>query len=52
VRRETGRRRDRFTIRGLFADERCSQLILNFLSNMDVGRLVPVPAEEDVPSQE
>jgi len=32
ARRETGRAKDRFRIRDLFADERCSQAILDFLS--------------------
>jgi len=34
----------RFTIRDLPADGRCSQVVLDFLSTTDVGRLVP--AEE------
>jgi len=33
-------RKNRFKIRDLFADERCSQAILNFLSTTDVGRRV------------
>jgi hypothetical protein len=43
-----GRRggKDRFKIHDLFADERCSKAILGFLSTTDVGRLVPVMAEE------
>jgi hypothetical protein len=32
VRREAGRGKDRFKIRDLFADERCGQPILDFLS--------------------
>jgi len=39
VRRETGRGKDQFDIRDLFADERCSRPILDFLSTTDVGRL-------------
>jgi hypothetical protein len=39
VRRETGRGKDRFRLRDLFADERCSQAILDFLATTDVGRL-------------
>jgi len=41
-------------IRDLFAGsgERCSQPVLDFLSTMDVGRLVPAPAEEDTLSEE
>jgi hypothetical protein len=52
VRRETGRGKDRFKIRDLFADERHSQAILNFLSTTDVGRLAPSPAEEVGPEVE
>jgi hypothetical protein len=39
MRRETGRGKDRFKIRDLSADERCSQTILDFLPTTDVGRL-------------
>jgi len=38
---ESGRRKHRFTIRDLMADERCSRAILGFLQTTDVGRLVP-----------
>jgi len=48
VRRETGRGDGRPEIRDLFADERCSQAILDLLAATDVGRLVSNPAEEDV----
>jgi len=44
VRKETGRWKDRWKIRDLLADERCSQAVLDFLSSTDVGRRVP--AEE------
>jgi len=47
VRRDTERGKDRFKIRDLFANEKCSQAALDFLSTMDVGRPVPDPAEED-----
>ena len=35
--------------RGLLADERCSQVVLDFLANTDVGRMSgpPVAGEED-----
>ena len=36
--KQTGRGKNRFKIRDLFADERCSQAILGFLSATDVGR--------------
>jgi hypothetical protein len=51
VRRETGRGKDQLKIRDLFADERCSQAILDFLATTDLGRLAPKPAEEDAPSE-
>jgi hypothetical protein len=35
-----GRRNNRFRIRDLFTDERCSQAILDVLSTTDVGRRV------------
>jgi hypothetical protein len=34
---DTGRGKDRFKIRDLFADERCNQAVLDFLSTTDVG---------------
>jgi hypothetical protein len=37
VRKGTGRGKDRFRIRDHFADERCSQALLHFLSTADVG---------------
>jgi len=45
----SGRRKYRFTIRDLLADKRCSQVVFDFLSATDVGRLVP--AEEDAGSE-
>ena len=44
VRKETGRGK----IRDLFADGRCGQAVLDFLSSTDVGRLVPT--EDDTGS--
>ena len=38
VRKQTGRGKNRFKIRDLFADERCSQAILDFQSATDVRR--------------
>jgi hypothetical protein len=38
VRKQTGRSKYRFKIRDLFADERCSPAILDFLPATDVGR--------------
>jgi len=42
VRKETGRWKDRWKIRDLQADERCSRAVLDFLSSTDAGRRVPV----------
>jgi len=41
VREETGRGNDRFKIRDLLADMRCSRAVLDFLSITDVGRRGP-----------
>jgi len=38
VKKETGRWKDRWKIRDLLADGRCSRTVLNFLSSTDVGR--------------
>jgi len=38
IRKESGRGKDRYTIRGLLADARCSQAVLDFLSTTGVGR--------------
>jgi hypothetical protein len=40
VRRDTGRGKNRFKIRDLFADERCTRAILSFLRATKVGRRV------------
>jgi len=48
VRKETGRWKDRWKIRDLLADERCSQAVLDFLSSTDVGRRVPAEEEDAV----
>jgi ribonuclease HI len=47
---ETGGGRFRWKAHELFADPRCSQAVLNFLSSTDVGRSVPA-AEEDAESE-
>ena len=51
VRRETGRGNGRFNIRELFADERCSLTILDFLSTTDVGSQTTVTVEEGAHSK-
>jgi hypothetical protein len=40
-RKETGRGKDRFKIRDLFADERCSQVILDFSPVLMWGGAIP-----------
>jgi len=52
--RETGRGKDRFKLRALFAHERRAQAILDFIHSTDVGRgVVPMmaAAEEDAQSE-
>jgi len=53
VRRETGRGKERFKILGLFADELCSQAILDFLAAAPRmwGSSPTKPAEEDAQSE-
>jgi len=41
VRKETGRWKSGWRIRDLFADRRCSQAVLDFLTSTDIGRIVP-----------
>ena len=41
VQKETGRWKSRWKIRDLLADKRCGQVVLDFLTSTDVGRLVP-----------
>jgi len=48
VRKETGRWKDRWKIRDLLADERCSRAVLDFLTSTDVGRRVPAEEEDTV----
>jgi hypothetical protein len=52
VRKQTGRSKYRLKIRDLFADERCSQEILDFLSATDVHEEWGDRAEEDAISEE
>jgi len=41
VKRETGKWKSRWKIQDLLADRRCSQVVLDFLTSTDVGRIVP-----------
>jgi len=50
--KETGRGKGRWKAHELFADRRCSQAVLDFLSSTDVGKIVPaVEAEDDAGSE-
>jgi len=46
VYKETGRGKRRWRAHGLFADQRCSQVLLDSLTTTDVRRIVP-PVEEE-----
>jgi hypothetical protein len=48
LKKETGRWKSRWKVRGLLADERCSRAVLDFLSTTDVA---PALAENDVQSE-
>jgi len=48
VKRETGKWTDRWKIRDLLADERCSRAVPDFLSSTDVVRRVPAEEEDAV----
>ena len=51
-REETGRGKRRWRAHELFAEQRCSQALLDFLTATDVGRIVlPVGGEADVGSE-
>ena len=47
VREETGRGKDRFKISELFADERCSKAILDFLATTEVGGTAGPPVADE-----
>jgi len=47
VQKETGRWKSRWKVQDLFADPRCSQAVLDFLSTTDVGKVVPAVEEEN-----
>jgi len=52
VRKETGWGKDRFKTLELFADERCSKAILDFLATTEVGRTVGLPVADEEPGSE
>jgi len=47
MKKETGRWKDRWKVRDLLADVRCSRAVLDFLSSTDVGRRAPAETEDD-----
>jgi len=47
VRKETGKWKSRWKIKDLFADRRCSQAVLDFLSSTDMRGMVPAVEEAD-----
>ena len=50
VKKETGRWKNRWKIRDLLADGRCSRVVLDFLVSTDVGRRVLAEPEDDAVS--
>jgi len=58
VRKATGRGKDRFTVRDLLADQRCTRAVLDFLRTTKVGSRVgpravpPKPGEDGEVAQE
>jgi len=46
VKKETGRWKERWKVRDLLADGRCSRAVLDFLSSTNVGRRAPAEAED------
>ena len=48
VKKETERWKERWKIRDLLADERCSRAVLDFLSTTDVGRWGPAKEDDAV----
>ena len=45
--KETGRGKRWWKAPELFADRRCGQVVLDFLSSTDVGKIVPTAEVED-----
>jgi len=52
VKEGTGQAKDRFEISELFADERCSKAILDFLATTEVGRTAGSPVADKEPGSE
>jgi len=50
VKKETGKWKDRWKVRDLLADGRCSRAVLDFLTTTEVGKTVPV-VDEDAGSE-
>ena len=51
VYKETGRGRWRWKAHELFAEGKCSQAVLDFLSSTDVGKIVPAVGVDDAESE-
>ena len=50
MKEETGRWKDKWKVRGLLAEGRCSRAVLDFFSTTDVGRRLPGVEEDDAMS--
>ena len=46
VRKETGKGRERWKVHELFAEVECSQAVLDILSSMEVGKIVPAESRD------
>jgi hypothetical protein len=51
VYKETGRGRERWKAHELFAESKCSQSVLDFLSSTDIGKIVPAVEEDGAGSE-
>jgi len=49
--KETGKGKSRWKALELFADRRCSQTVLDFLSATDLGKTVPTVEQDDAESE-
>jgi len=49
--KETGKGRKWWKVHELFAERRCSQVLLDFLSSTDIGKIVPAEEGDDAESE-
>ena len=49
--KETGKGRKWWKVHELFAEWTCSQVLLDFLSSMDIGKIVPAEEGDDAESE-